>query len=497
MATRNTRALFVTKLPRDCLCVNVSDDALGMKRLLQEANLHDNNVGARIVHNKKRAMYLAMDGSRPVTSSAEVAAAISDLTDHHVCVCITDVKDPHRLMLVLAVWKACYSFNVHKTDQTSNKHISFLCPSTPHTREMERLLESLQLAADVENEPANVVTPESLALRIAAWFPKHASNILHLADLRKEGLGLVQAVGQGSASPPCMLLLDSEGGNDTPYTPRPKKQKNQRTVVIIGKGVLFDSGGLSIKLRSMYGMHGDKSGAAVAAAIFHHFYQSRKPCKSRATTTCKKSRATTTCSKQQQKTRLIVVLPFVENVISATAVRPGDVVTACDGTTVEVVDPDAEGRLILADAMAYATKRYSPDLVIDFATMTGYGSSVHHDLSAAFFTTNQLLAKAAYEVGEHTGERTWGMPPWLEYASETQSAVADLRNAGWNANDDEGVMGALFLSNFAPTSASWIHFDIAKNTTSKSGSVFTATGVALGVEFLRMIHNSLHDCSFP
>jgi leucyl aminopeptidase len=184
--------------------------------------------------------------------------------------------------------------------------------------------------------------------------------------------------------------------------------------------------------------------------------------------------------------RMVAVLPLVENAVSATAVHPGDIVTACDGTTVEVVDPDAEGRLILADAMAYAVKRYSPDLVLDFATMTGYGSSVHHDLSAAFFTTDEALARSAYNAGEVTGERTWAMPPWLEYASETASAVADLRNAGWENNQDEGVMGALFLSNFAPESAPWVHFDISKNSASGAGSgvVFTATGVALGVEFI-------------
>jgi leucyl aminopeptidase len=473
----------VTKVPAGCVCVQIADDS-NIQRMLGNAGLLESNVGARVVttsgkDKRKTTMHLLLDTDRLATSVAEIGAAVSAIKDASVCVCIDQVAASYRKALVLAVWKACYSFDANKTTTKSSPATQLVFASaSPADAKLHDLLVSVKLAADIENEPANMVTPETLAARIADWFPAANSRVLHAADLRKEGMGLVEAVGQGAASPPCVLLLDSHptaavGGRIARKTVASKTAASktvsktvaskQRTTVLVGKGVIFDSGGLSVKsLRGMYGMHGDKSGAAVAAAIFRHVLSTSR----------------------NKGRRFVAIIPLVENAISSTAVRPGDVATACNGTTVEIVDPDAEGRLILADAIAYAVKHYSPDMVLDFATMTGYGSNIHHDLSAAVYTTNNVLAKAAYDAGEQTGERIWRMPPWPEYVADTASSIADLRNAGWDTYDD-GYMGAMFLSNFAPPNGSWVHFDIAKNTASGAlVGVFIATGVAMGIDFL-------------
>ena len=460
----------VAKVPANCVCVKIASDAK-LRHMLNNAGLQESNVGARVVmtstkqakasslqvaRRKSTTVHMLLDTSRLATSVADIGASVSAIKDACVCVCIDEVAACYRQALVLAVWKACYSFDANKTNQSiiQTPQLVF-ASSSPADAKLHDLLESIKLAADIENEPANMVTPESLAMRIAAWFPSANSRVLHSAELRKEGMGLVEAVGQGASSPPCVLLLDTH--------PTMSKTNKIHTTVLVGKGVIFDSGGLSVKsLRGMYGMHGDKSGAAVAAAIFKHLHS----------------------TSHDKNRRFVAVIPLVENAISSTAVRPGDVATACNGTTVEIVDPDAEGRLILADAIAYAVKYYSPDMVLDFATMTGYGSNIHHDLSAAVYTTNDALAKAAHDAGEHTGERTWRMPPWPEYVADTASSIADLRNSGWESYDD-GYMGAMFLSNFVSPNMKWVHFDIAKNTaTGAFAGVFIATGVAMGIDFL-------------
>ena len=234
----------------------------------------------------------------------------------------------------------------------------------------------------------------------------------------------------------------------------------------MGKGVVFDAGGLNLKPPSaMTGMHGDKSGAAVVGAIFGNMAGKMAAA----------------------GIRLVALMPMVENTISGSAMRPGDIVKACNGLTVEIGDTDAEGRLILADALAYAGKEYpGASCMIDFATMTGYGTTIHHDLAAVFYTLDDALSKRVIEAGDAMGERVWRMPPWSEYAYLTGSKVADVRSYGWGTQDD-GFMASLFLGRFIHASCkSWMHVDISKNTLSgdESDTPFIATGVALGVELL-------------
>ena len=234
--------------------------------------------------------------------------------------------------------------------------------------------------------------------------------------------------------------------------------------MLIGKGITYDSGGLSLKPPgAMYGMHGDKAGAAAAAMVF----------------------AAAAADPAFRDARLVCLLPVAENAVGPDALRPGDVVTAVNGLRVEVVDPDAEGRLVLADALAYSTA-FRPDLVVDFATMTGVGATIHPGVTAALYTGSDRLAAMASAAGERSGERVWRMPPWPEYDDEIESLVpgAELRNAGW-APESDGYMAALFLRRFVPEScrdSCWVHLDICKNDV--GNGVFVGSGVVLGIQLL-------------
>jgi leucyl aminopeptidase len=187
-------------------------------------------------------------------------------------------------------------------------------------------------------------------------------------------------------------------------------------------------------------------------------------------------------------TDLIAVLPFVENLVNEKAVRPGDILTAYGGTKVEVVDPDAEGRLILADALAYVGEEFKPDVIVDIATLTKTAALVHPDVTAMFYAEDPKLAELVRVAGETTGERTWQMPPWPEHAYHVSSSVADVRNYGWESHAG-GFMAAMFLRHFVPESCGpkrWIHIDLSKNTQNDASAVpFVGCGVALGIEIVK------------
>jgi leucyl aminopeptidase len=325
---------------------------------------------------------------------------------------------------------------------------------------MQRMAELASDAADLENAPSNLFGPPDMAaLMTSTW--RRASKrvkvrVLDARALAKAGMGLLLGVGKGGEKPPCMVVLECIRGGA-------KKDARRRLMALVGKGITYDTGGLALKpLRGMYGQHGDKSGAAVAAAVFRGMVEAA-----------------------DGDWDFVALLPMAENLVSARSVRPGDVLTACDGTTVEVVNPDAEGRLVLADAMAYAARAYAPDAMIDFATLT-----------AAIFTQNEVLADAAAAAGEATGERVWRMPPWDEYSYETDSPVADTRNSGWSSSA-EGYMASLFLRRFVPPSCQgrWLHVDIAKNEASGTSpgagtGPFVGSGVALGLQLCARLTSS-------
>jgi len=276
---------------------------------------------------------------------------------------------------------------------------------------------------DLANSPPNEATPAWIAARARELARRTGARatVLGPREMRRRGMGGILAVGGGSAHPPRMVRL-SWGSRG------PK-------VALVGKGVTFDSGGISIKpAAAMDEMKWDKCGACAALGVLH------------------------AAAALQLPVRLRVYLPLAENMLGAAAYRPGDIVRCANGKTVEVLNTDAEGRLIVADAMSWATAG-KPDALVELSTLTGACVVALGQATAGLFTPDDGLAEALLAAAEASGERLWRLPLWPEFLEEMRGAHADLRNVAgrWGG----ASTAAAFLSQFAGDLTRWAHLDIA------------------------------------
>jgi leucyl aminopeptidase len=242
------------------------------------------------------------------------------------------------------------------------------------------------------------------------------------------GLNLINAVGNPSQNKPRFLIID--------YNP---SVKNKKTICLIGKGVTIDTGGYSMKRpNNMINMYMDKEGASISIGILY------------------------TLAKEKYKNRIVCLCPLVENIVSQSSLKPNDIIKAYNGQTVEIVNTDAEGRLIMADALTYACNKYKPDYLFDFATLTGWSERINCHSSFTFFTSNEKIANKIQEYGNKYSEKNIRIPAWLEYISYIKSRVADVKNSGYQCKNSDGLMASLFLMNFIPKQyrKNWSHFDI-------------------------------------
>ena len=317
--------------------------------------------------------------------------------------------------------------------------------------------EALCLARDLANTPAQDLVPEQLAARAqeVAKAVGAKATVLDVPAMERLGMGCVLAVGRGSAHPPRFVVLEK-----APAGPPAKRgAKPPATVVVIGKGVTFDTGGYSLKPREgMNKMKYDMSGAAVVIGLFAASATLELPF------------------------RLVGLIPSAENMVSDRALKPGDVVRALDGTTIEVTNTDAEGRLLLADALGYA-KRFEPEVVVDLATLTGAISVALGRSAAGLFTRDDALAAELAAAGEATGERLWRMPLWDDYLTEMKGDTADLVNSS-EKREGGACTAAAFLEHFA-RGLRWAHLDIASTAWTFSERPDSPRGAnAFGVRLL-------------
>ena len=331
---------------------------------------------------------------------------------------------------------------VGTVEQTAIDHLNFV-------------LEAVYKARDWVNEPANVMTPVRFASEIEAM-GKEAGCEVHVFDkaaIERMKMGGILAVNRGSTEAPVFTILEW----------KPATAKNERPIVFVGKCVTFDSGGHNLKTGDyMNDMKGDMAGgAAVAAAIY-------------------------AVAKSQLPIHVVALIPSTDNRIGPDACSPGDVITMYDGTTVEVMNTDAEGRLIMADALAYA-KKYNPELVVDMATLTGSAQrALGGQGMAAMGNAPHETMDRLKNCGESVHERLVEFPLWEEYAECLQSDIADLKNVGGKY---AGMITAgIFLQHF--TAYPYIHLDIAgiafaDETSSYRGKGGTGAGVRLLFEFLK------------
>ncbi len=275
--------------------------------------------------------------------------------------------------------------------------------------------------------PANLKNPAWMAeqARAVAASAGLEVTVWDEADLARDGFGGILGVGQGSASPPRLVRLD--------YSP-PRAGRRTPTVALVGKGVTFDSGGISIKpAESMSTMKRDMTGAGVVLAVMAALRELG-------------------CG-----VRVVGLLACAENAVSGSSMRPGDVLRHYGGRTTEVTNTDAEGRLVLADAMAYAVAEVRPDVLVDVATLTGAAKVALGQRTGALFTGDEALAGLLLEAGAGSGEPLWRLPLHASYADKLASKVADSDNAGTGPG---AIVAALFLQRFAGT-VPWAHLDVA------------------------------------
>ncbi len=307
------------------------------------------------------------------------------------------------------------------------------------------------LARDLGNTPANVAHPEWMEEQAAeladAWSME--LTVLGPGELEERGMGGILAVGRGSSVPPRLVRLDVGEG--------------ERALALVGKGVTFDTGGISIKpAADMDEMKYDKMGACTVLGVAR------------------------TVAELELPVRLRVYVPLAENMPDGAAYRPGDVVRCYDGQTVEIVNTDAEGRMLLADALAWAVEE-EPDTVLEYSTLTGSAVIALGHTGAALFTPRDELAHGLLEAARRNGERLWRMPLWPEFAEAMRGVHADLKNSGgrWGG----AATAAAFLSRFVGDHPSWAHLDIAgpayvgNDRDEPKGA--TGYGVATTVDWLR------------
>lgn len=303
---------------------------------------------------------------------------------------------------------------------------------------------------DLMNAPSNYKKPATLAEWAVASGSEngYSVTVLDKKQLEEQGMHALLAVNKGSDEPPVMIVSEYKPAH---YT---------QTVALVGKGVTFDTGGISIKpAANMHLMKSDMGGAAAVLGTVELAAQLKLP------------------------VRIIGVIPATENSVDGSAMKPGDVIGSYAGKTIEVIDTDAEGRLILADGLHYAVKQFQPDVLIDLATLTGSIIQTLGYEAAGLFTPNDDLAADLVQAGDETGERLWRLPVWDEYKEEISSDIADVKN--YHGKPLAGaIVAAKFLEAFTDNHPAWAHLDIAGMAFGDAEFAPGRAGTAYGVRLL-------------
>ncbi len=343
-----------------------------------------------------------------------------------------------------------YDENKSKPKQAKHESTTILGPASLEAGVAKGLVlaEANAFARDLQNKPANLLTPSDMADAAEALEKagRISVKVFDKRDMEKMGMGLLLGVAQGSRQPPRLLHLT--------YKP---KGKAKGRIALVGKGLTFDSGGISIKPSAkMDEMRYDMSGAAAVLGVFHALKKLDVPYEVHGVCAC------------------------TENMPGGQATKPGDIHTAMNGTTVEVLNTDAEGRLVLADALCYVTSKIKPDTIVDLATLTGaVVVALGHELAGCFATTEKLEDELL-AAGDETGERLWPLPLLDYHKDQMKGAYADLKNISGGDMGAGSSAGAAFLAPFAGDTE-WAHLDIAG--TAWGGSARDWVGGPLGSGF--------------
>ncbi len=333
--------------------------------------------------------------------------------------------------LALGMMLRAYAFNRHKTAEDKKTQVVEMMVADPKTTEaaiseMRALAEGVHLTRDLVNEPANHLTTVEFAERIKGLSDLGVKvTVMEEDELRERGMHLLLSVGHGSITPSKVAIMEWMGG-----------KAGDAPLALVGKGVVFDTGGISLKpAGGMEDMTMDMGGAGVVTGVMHAL------------------------AARKAKANVVGLVGLVENMPSDRATRPGDVVTSMKGDTVEIINTDAEGRLVLADVLWYAQETYKPAGVIDLATLTGaIIIGLGHE-KAGVFSNDDAFCDSFLAAAETEGEGAWRMPMGDAYDKMLKSRIADMKNVGGRAAGS--ITAAQFLLRFIQDDVPWIHLDIA------------------------------------
>ena len=347
--------------------------------------------------------------------------------------------------VLLGALLRAYSFETHRTGDTSPAPGALRVMTSDaglqdRLEGLKALASGVHFTRDLVNEPSNVLTTVEFADRLKALSSLGVKvEVLEEADLEKLGMRTLLAVGQGSESPSKVVVMEWSGGGD------------EKPVALIGKGVVFDTGGISLKpAAGMEDMTMDMGGAGTVAGVMQAL------------------------AMRKAKANVVAVVGLVENMPDGKAQRPGDVVKSMKGDTVEVINTDAEGRLVLCDVMWYAQERFQPVAMVDLATLTGAVIIALGHENAGVFSNNDDLAKSFLAAAEAEGEGAWRLPLGPGYDKQLESRVADMKNVG--GRPAGSVTAAQFLARFVKEETPWIHLDIAGVASISTGTKFAPKG---------------------
>lgn len=423
-------------------------------------------------NSENRVIFLGLGKKEKLTdarvrnSFAHALKKAKSLKINNVSVLLYEELAPYSQALAEGMFLSNFQLSKHKTGKnlkeslkTEIKSISFICKNKKLFSESIKkaliISEAVNKTKELVNAPANLLSPMEFALKAKelAKNNKYEIEILEKSALKKLGLNTLLAVNAGadrSEQEARLIILK--------YLPN----KNQAPIALVGKGIIFDTGGYNIKTnKSIYEMQHDKAGAAAVLGVFELL------------------------SRLRIRQNVIGIMPITENLVGPRAYKPADIIKTYSGKTVEVVDTDAEGRLILADAISYAIKNFKPRYLIDLATLTGACVIALGDRYAGLMGNNSRLKKLLAESGRRTDELVWPLPMHPDFSKKTKSKIADIQNIDEGTGYMAGASkGAAFLKNFVDKTP-WAHLDIAGVAFTKNPKPYEQErGTGFGVRLL-------------
>lgn len=363
-----------------------------------------------------------------------------------------------------------YDFNKYKLSNNNLskiKEVSFLINGKNFNKSIQKGIiigKAVNFARDLSNTPGGEMTPKLLSLATIKEFEKIKNikiEIFNKKKLKELKMGGLLGVSQGSAEEPQMIIIYYLGN----------KNKKEIDLAFVGKGLTFDSGGLNLKTGdSMLDMHMDMSGGSAVLGSIKAISALKIPL------------------------NIVCVIPAAENMPSQQAFRPGDLLKVYNGKTIEVANTDAEGRIILADALSFVSLKIKPKMIIDVATLTGAAVVALGYRAIALFTNRDHLENDLKNIGYYSGDYVWPLPLWDDYQEEIKGTFGDISNMGNKKGAGGSIIGAIFLKNFI-NNCPWIHLDIAPTMTSIEGQGIAKGATGTGVRFLIELAKNFKDLS--